>query len=99
MGEANLDVGDDGHGLADVVEGLEQNVGSSTVHGTKGACELAHQFKGLFGKVDPDVAGVANVVKQVAQRVEAGFLDLELAGVADTQQGLKVGEGDCWWGG
>jgi hypothetical protein len=93
---SDLDVGDDGHGFIHVIEGPEQDVGRGTVHGLHRVGELAHQFKGVIGKVDPDVARVANVVEQVTHGVEACFFIAKLVGVADTQQCLEVGEGDSW---
>jgi len=94
-----FDVGDDGHGLVEVVEGLQQDVGGRAVHGLHRVGELAHELEGAVGKVDPDVARVANVVEQVAHRVETGLLIAKLVDVADAQQRFKVREGDCWGGG
>jgi hypothetical protein len=91
-----FDVGDDGHGLVHVVEGLQQDVGCSAVHGLHRVGELAHEIEGAIGKVDPDVARIANVVEQIAHGVEACFFITKLVSVADTQQRLEVGEGDGW---
>lgn len=97
-GGAYLDVGDDGHGDVHVVEGLEQDVVGSAIQGAQRVGQLAQEVKGFLGKVDPDVARVANVVQQVAQGVEAGFFIIKLGHVGDAQQGLKVGEGNGWRG-
>ena len=99
MHDAYFDVGDDGHGLVEVVEGLQHDVGRLAVHCLQRVGELTHQVKGAISKVDPEVARVANMVEQVAQRVEAGFLVAKLVHVAHTQQGFKVGEGNCWGSG
>jgi hypothetical protein len=64
----------------------------------QGVCELAQELKGAISKVNPDVARVANVVEHVAHRVEASFFITKLVDIAHTQQGLEIGEGDCWWG-
>jgi len=92
---AHLDVSDDCHGLAHVVKGGEKDVGGLTVHATQRVGKLVQQLKGLLGKVNPDVARVANVLEQIAQRVEAGFFFVKLVHVAQAHQGLKVGKGDC----
>lgn len=89
-----LEVGDDGHGDAHVVEGLEQDVVGSAVHCAQRVGQLAQEVKGFFAKVEPNVARVANGFEQVAHGVEAGFFILELGHVGDAQQGLKVGEGN-----
>jgi hypothetical protein len=93
-----FDVGDDGHGLVHVVERLQQDVGRSAVHVLHRVGELAHEVEGALGKVDPNVARVANVVEHVAHGVEAGFLIAKLVGVAGADQRLKVGEGNGWRG-
>jgi hypothetical protein len=93
-----FDVGDDGHGFVHVVEGFEQDLVGEAVHALQRVGELAQQLKGAVGKVDPDVARVADVVEHVAHGVEAGFLVAKLVDVARAQQGLEVGEGDGWRG-
>jgi hypothetical protein len=93
--DAYFDVGDDGHGLIEVVEGLQQDIGRLAVHCLQRVCELTHQVKGAIGKVDPEVARVANVVEQVAQRVEAGFFIAKFVHVTHAQQRFKVREGNC----
>lgn len=50
-----LEVGDDGHGNALIVEGLEENVGAGTIHSIDGATKLAQQLVGLLSKINPDV--------------------------------------------
>jgi hypothetical protein len=95
---AYFDIGDDGHGFVHVVEGFEQDGGGEAVHALQRVGELAQQLKGGVGKVDPDVARVADVVEHVAHGVEAGFLVAKLVDVARAQQGLEVGEGDGWRG-
>ena len=82
MYNTHLDIGDDCHGLAHVVEGAEQDVSGLAIHVAQRVCELAQELKGFVGKVDPDVTRIANVVQEVAQRVETGFLFFELARVA-----------------
>ena len=72
-----LEVRDDGHRDARVVERLEQNVGSSTIHGFHRTGQLALQLERLISEVNPDVARVANVLEQVAQRVETGLFILD----------------------
>lgn len=97
-GKTCLDVGDDGHGLdfVHVVEGLEEDVGGSAIPVAQRVGQLVQEVKGLLCKVDPDVAAIADEFEQVAKRVEAGFLVLELVDVANADQGLKVDEGDGW---
>jgi hypothetical protein len=89
-----FDVGDDGHGLVHIVERLQQDVGSSAVHCLQRVGELAHEVKGAFGKVDPDVARIANVVKQIAHGIQSGFFIAKLVDVAYAEQRLKVGKGN-----
>ena len=91
-----FDVGDDGHGHAHIVEGVEEDVGSSAVHELQRFTKLAHEVSHFFEEIHPDVALVASVVEQVAHGAETGFLIAELVHVADAQQRLEVGEGDCW---
>jgi len=94
-----LDVGDDGHGRALVVEGVQEHVGRVAVHVPQRVGQAVQQRKGVLGEVDPDVARVADLVEQVAQRAEARFLGLAAVRVAGAEQRLEVGEGDGCAGG
>jgi hypothetical protein len=94
--DSYFDVCDDGHGLVHVVERLQQDVGGRAVHELQRVGEPAQEVEGALGKVNPDVARVANVVEHVAHGVEARFLIAKLVDVARAQQRLKVGEGNGW---
>lgn len=98
IGGGYLEVGDDGHGQAHVVEGLQQRVGGRAVHEAHGAGELAEQVVHLLGPVNVDIVREAGEVEQVVHGAQADLLVLELVDVADAEQGLEVGEGDCWRG-
>lgn len=69
-----LKVSDDGHGDTRIVESLEQYVCGRAVHGINRVAQLAQQVEGLISKINPDVARVTNVVKQVAHRDQTAFL-------------------------
>lgn len=97
MHNTDFDIGDDCHGLAHIVEGAEQDISSLAIHIAQRVGKLVQELKGFFGKVDPDVTRIANVVKEVAQRVQAGFLFFKLAHIAHAQEGFKVSKGDCCW--
>lgn len=84
MQSTSLDVGDDCHGLIHVVESAEKNMFGLAVHVAQRVGKLVKKLKGLFGKVNPDVARITNGREHVAQRVEAAFFMVQLGHIADT---------------
>jgi hypothetical protein len=91
-----FDKGDDAHGLVHVVERLEQDVGSGAVHVLQRVCKLLQQLEGRLSEVHPDVAHIANLLKQVTHGHETCLLILALVHIAHTEQRLEVGEGESW---
>jgi hypothetical protein len=61
MVQTYLEVGDNGHRDTRIVEGLEQGVGGSAIHCIHRLAQLAQELECFISKVNPDVAGVANV--------------------------------------
>jgi hypothetical protein len=82
---AYFEVRDNGHRDAHVVERLKQNVGGSSIHEAYGVAQLAQQVEGFISEIDPDIARVANVLKQVAHGDEAAFLVAKFVYVAFAQ--------------
>lgn len=91
-----LDVGDDGHGDAHIVEGLEQDSGGGTVHGVHGFTQLAQQIESFLCEVHPDVARIANLIEQVAQGEETAFFFAKFLVVSHVDESFKVRESNGW---
>lgn len=91
-----LEVCDDCHGHAHVVEARQQLGSGGVVDGGDGGAGAAEQVEALIGKVLVEVLLEADGVEQVAQGPQPRLLLEEAVLVADAQQGLEVGESNCW---